>query len=148
MNIRVADKFDLPDLVELMRHYSALSPVVALRTEHDETHVRNLLYSIIVGAGVIWVAERDETIGMLVCIRQQNIWNPKVMLLSELAFWVEEEYRGGTAAYRLIKAYEEYAEEQKSSGHIAAYTISRLHTSIFNPQRLGYQSIEETYIKQ
>jgi N-acetylglutamate synthase-like GNAT family acetyltransferase len=149
MNIRTADKFDLLELVEMMRHYSAHSPVVALRTDHNEEHVRNLLYTIMVGAGVIWVAERDnEIVGMLACIRQQNIWNPKVMLLSELAFWVEEEFRGGSAAYRLLKAYEQYAEEQKRDGHIVAYTISKLHTSIFKPEKLGYTAIEQTYIKQ
>lgn len=146
MKIRPADKFDTDTILRLLRNYSEHSPIIALRTEHNPEYVKQLLTHLFAGMGAIWLAEDgDKTLGMLVACRIPNVWNPLVITVNELAFWVEPEARNGTAGYRLIKAYEAWAEQQTDA---VGYTVSRLHTSQFDPAHHGYTMIEQTYIKQ
>jgi len=82
----------------------------------------------------------------LIAMRNPNVWDPKIMMMNELAYWVEPEHRGSTAGYKLIKKYKEYAEELKSNGDIQAYTISKMTTSPdLKYDRLGFEKIEEMW---
>jgi N-acetylglutamate synthase-like GNAT family acetyltransferase len=147
--IREATRYDIDVIVEMMRSYSALSPIKQLRTDHNEYHVRQLITAILVGAGKAWLAYKDnKPVGMLLSYRNGNMWNPNVMMLSELAFWVEPEHRHSTYGYRLLTEYDKYASKQLDSGSIAAYTISKLSNSEFDPSRRGFDWIESTYVKQ
>jgi N-acetylglutamate synthase-like GNAT family acetyltransferase len=147
--IRQATRYDIDVIVEMMRSYSALSPIIELRTNHNEYHVRQLITAILVGAGSAWLAyEDDKPVGMLLAYRNGNMWNPNVMMLSELAFWVEPEYRHSSHGYRLLREYDKYASEQVECGSITAYTISKLSNSEFDPSRRGFEWIESTYVKQ
>lgn len=150
MIIRQANKFDVENLIVLMMHYSSHSPITVLKHEHNPQHVEQLLHTLIAGMGVIWVAEKENSdiVGMIIAIRQPNIWNPSILILHELAFWVEPEYRNTSIAYRLLRAYEDSAEEEWQKGVIAGWTISKLADSEFNPSRRGYEHIESTYLKQ
>lgn len=150
--IRIATKFDIPQLVNLMRQYSKHSPVEELRHNQNPSHVEQLLHTLIAGMGIIWVAEGgedgDELVGMLIAMRQPNIWNPRVLLLQELAFWVEEDYRHTSIGYRLLRAYEDWAQDEYDRGVIVGWTISKLADSEFEPERKGYKLIESTYLKE
>jgi N-acetylglutamate synthase-like GNAT family acetyltransferase len=146
MLVRTATRTDIDTIVTLLRNYSQCSPVAALRDQHDEHYVRQLITGIIVGQGRIWIAEDSaaQPMGMLMAIRMPSIWNPNITTLTELAFWVEPAARNSSTGYRLLKSYEQYAETE-SVNH---YTISRLDSSQFDPARRGYDLLEQTYIKQ
>lgn len=146
MLVRTATRTDIDTVVTLLRNYSQYSPIAALRDQHDEHYIRQLITGIIVGQGRIWLAEDStaQPAGMLMAIRMPCIWNPNITTMTELAFWVEPSARHSTAGYRLLKSYEQYAETE-SVNH---YTISRLDSSQFNPERHGYDLLEQTYIKQ
>lgn len=149
MTVRTATKHDVPQLVMLMRNYSRYSPIAQLTEQQNAAHVEQLLHAIIAGAGIIWVADSgEELVGMIITVRQPNIWNPQLMLLQELAFWVEPDYRNSSIAYRLLRAYEEGAQDEYDRGVIIGWTISKLADSEFNPENRGYELLESTYIKQ
>jgi GNAT superfamily N-acetyltransferase len=147
MNVRTADRFDTPDLIELLRHYRSATPWPRLADCDNETYIRTVLAHIFAGMGAIFVAEKAGTmIGMLIAIRNNNIWDPDLYVLDELAYWVEPEHRGSRAGYRLIRAYQQYAEELKTSGKIEAYTISKMASSPdLNYGRLGFEKSEEKW---
>ena len=147
MNIRFANKFDIPRLIELMKHYRSQSPLECLKDSNNEHHVETLLQHIIAGSGVIYVADYEGlVVGMIVAIKNKNIWDPDIHNFNELAYWVEPEHRGTSAGYRLLKAYQEAAEQAKASGEIKYYTISKMINSPdLSYDRFGFRKLEEMW---
>ena len=147
MNIRPANKFDLDCLVDMMKHYRSQSPLECLKESNDEIYVRSILTHIIIGRGVLFVAEKDSlVIGMIMALKNENLWDPEIHAFNELAFWVEPEHRGTSAGYRLLKAYQEAAEQAKASGEIKYYTISKMINSPdLSYDRFGFRKLEEMW---
>lgn len=147
-SVRVATRYDLEIILDMMRHYAAVGPVKLLATAQNEDHVRKFLTAILVGAGRIWLGERDgETVGMLICVRNPNLWNPDLMYLQELAWWVEPHARNTMIGARLLYAFRDYAIDEIESGRCAGYTISKMINSPdIDYSRLGMNKLEETWI--
>ena len=147
--IRQANKFDLPEIIRMLKNYRDNSPIKILREANNEEHIINLMSQIFYGAGFIFIAEKNDVcIGMLIAAYIPNLWNPKAIQCSEIAYWVEPEYRGSSAAYRLIAAYIKECEKLKEESKIEFYTIAKMINSPdlkFN--KFGFQKLEETWIK-
>jgi len=147
--IRQANKFDIDAIVEMLKKYREVAPIDVLRFADDEEYIKNLLSEIISGMGFILIAEKNEAaIGMLIAAKIPNIWNPKTMQCSEVAYWVNPENRGGTAAFRLISEYMKKCEEWKKQGSIHFYTISKMNNSPdLKYQKLGFEKLEDTWFR-
>lgn len=146
--VRTANRYDIDDIIILLREYSKHSPITVHQTIQNEEYVRTLITCIIMGQGKIFLALNDDsTVGMLICIRQPNIWNKDIYLLQELAWYIYPEYRNTTLGYRLYTEYKNYATELLNTNKIVGYTLSKMSTSPnLNYERLGFEKIEETYI--
>lgn len=130
----------------MLKRYREHSPIHLHRSTGDE-HAREILNHIFAGLGVVFVSEEDWGItGMLIAMRNPNVWDPKIMMMNELAYWVEPEHRGSSAGYRLIQTYKAYADQLKAQGDIQAYTISKMTTSPdLKYDRFGFEKIEEMW---
>jgi N-acetylglutamate synthase-like GNAT family acetyltransferase len=147
--IRQANKFDMDAIIELLRKYQKNSPLDALRYANDEEYIRKLLTELLSGMGFIFLAEKDNVIiGMLIAAIFPNIWNPKAKQCSEVAYWVDPEFRGGLAAYRLITAYVKECEEMTRQGKINFFTITKMVNSPdLKYNKFGFSKLEETWVK-
>jgi len=146
MKIRQANKFDIPRLIELMKHYRSCSPLPCLLDSNDVAHVENILTQILAGRGVIFVAEKEQVVGMLIAIRNPNIWDPSITAINELAYWVEPEHRNTTAGYKLLSKYRDWCEQAKVLGTIHYYTVSKMVNSPdLSYDRLGFKKLEEMW---
>jgi N-acetylglutamate synthase-like GNAT family acetyltransferase len=147
MKIRQASRFDIPRLIELMKHYREQSPLACLKQSNNETYVESVLYHITLGKGVIYVAEHEGlVVGMIVAIKNQNIWDPEIYTYNELAYWVEPEHRGTSAGFKLLKRYQEAAEQAKVLGTIKYYTITKMINSPdLSYDRFGFRKLEEMW---
>ena len=147
--IRQANKFDIPFIIEMLKHYRDNAPLEVLRAANDEEYIEKLLSELLAGLGFIFLAEKDnKIIGMLIAGMIPNLWNPKVKQCSEIAYWVEPEHRGGTAAYRLIKSYINECESMMRSGKIHMYTMSKMINSPdLKYEKFGLSKLEETWVK-
>lgn len=145
--IRQATKFDTNRIIEMLREYRSATPWSRLAECDNEKYIKTMLAHIFAGMGVVFLAEREEqTIGMLIAIRNPNIWDPDLIVMNELCYWVEPEWRGGTSGYRLLSAYKEYCDKLKSQGLIEAYTISKMANSPdLDYGRWGFTKLEETW---
>jgi N-acetylglutamate synthase-like GNAT family acetyltransferase len=146
MNVRQANKWDIPQLIQMLKNYRMAAPWDRLKNCDNEDHVNSLLTRCLV-AGAIFVAEKDEKlVGMLVAIKNSNVWDPDLFVVNELAYWVEPEYRGSSAGYKLITRYKNYCDQEKSLGHIEAYTISKMINSPdLDYGRFGFNKLEEQW---
>jgi N-acetylglutamate synthase-like GNAT family acetyltransferase len=147
--IRQASKFDMDAIIELLRKYQKNSPLDALRYADDEEYIRKLLTELLSGMGFVFLAEKDNVIiGMLIAAIFPNIWNPKAKQCSEVAYWVDPEFRGGLAAYRLITAYVKECEEMTRQGKINFFTITKMVNSPdLKYNKFGFNKLEETWVK-
>lgn len=147
--IRKADKFDIPFIVEMLKNYRNAAPLKILNEANDKEYIEQFLFNLIVGSGFILLAEKDNvSIGMIIAGIIPNIWNPKVKQCSEIAYWVEPEFRGGTSAYRLLKSYIDECNKMMESGRIQMYTMSKMVNSPdLKYEKFGLSKLEETWVK-
>lgn len=147
MRVRHATPFDIPALVDLLREYRSHTPLQFLNEADDEKYITTMLTEIISGKGVALVAENGDVFGMLIAGIHSSRWSPKHLLLTELAYWVEPEHRGGTAGYRLLAMYVAEAKQLKESGRICNFFISKMVNSPdLSYGKLGFEKLEEFWV--
>ena len=145
MKIRKANKFDLPQLKQMLWNYHDSGNIKGLDITSEETGLR-ILSMILVGGGVALVSEKDNVLtGMLLAVRSPFLWDNTKTIMTEIAYWVEPEHRGSTAGYRLLKEYVEYCDELKDLNKISNYTISQMEGQELNYSRFGFKPIEHTW---
>lgn len=146
--IRNASAFDIPQIIEKLRSYRAHMPYEFLSDADDEEYIKGLLTQLMAGQGVVLVAEKDKAIiGMLIAGVMPSIWSPKHLMLTEFAYWVDPEHRGGTAGYRLLKQYMDEAIKMREAGRIAKCFISKMINSPdIKFDRYGFKKLEEFWV--
>jgi predicted acetyltransferase len=129
----------------MLRHYRDSGTIKGLTVENEETGMK-ILTAIIVGLGVAFVSEKDKKLtGMLLAIKSPFMWDANKLIMSEIAYWVEPEYRGSTAGYRLLAKYVEHCDELKDNGVIVNYTMSQMEGQELDYSRFGLKPIETTW---
>jgi N-acetylglutamate synthase-like GNAT family acetyltransferase len=147
MNIRPANKFDLPYIIEMLKHFRDNSPVEKIKECNNHEYISSLFHSVLVGRGVAFVAEYDQPFGMIIGYIDQNVWDPEIKVLKELVYWVEPNHRNTTAGYRLLKAYNDKAKELVSENRIQLYTMTKMVNSPdLDFSRFGYTKTEEVWV--
>lgn len=145
--IRHANKFDLPHVIRMLHDYKKQSPLSIMATCDNEEHVSRIFNAILHGRGVALIAEKEQPIGMLLGFIDQNIWDPNILMMREICYWIDENHRGGTAGYRLLKEYNKIGEDLVEAGRIEAYAISKMVNSPdLKYERFGYKKIEENWV--
>jgi len=146
--VREANKFDIPALLDMLRAYRIATPLDFLRDVDDAEYITKLLIELMSGRGLILIAEEAEPIGMLMAIISPSQWQLSKYLMTEMAYWVQPEHRGGTAGYRLLKAYQKKGQELKSQNRIENFLISKMSNSPdlkFN--KFGFSKLEEFWVQ-
>jgi GNAT superfamily N-acetyltransferase len=144
--IRSATRWDEDEVVLMLERYKRESPLVFHKTSSTE-HARKILQHIWAGAGLCYVSYDEAGIhGMIIGIKNPNIWNPDIYAMHEMAFWVNPERRGTRAGYKLLKAYIEECKAMKEQGLIEYYTISKMINSPdLDYGRFGFNKLEEMW---
>jgi len=146
--IRKATKYDIPKLLQMVNGYAAEFPCGLANDPQwfDEKYLSSLLMTIIAGCG--FVLMDDDERGFLAAIIVPNVWNPKILELSELAWWVYPEHRNSTIGGKLWIEFDREAEKLKASGRIKLIKTSlTVKSPKINFEKRGYTMLETAYIK-
>lgn len=145
-SIRLAELADVPRLVEMGHRFLDASPWAKFGKR--ENRVRDLPEVVrrIVTYGVAFVAEQDGvviggllgTIGPAWCI-------PSETVATELAWWIDEEHRGGRTAVKLLRTFEGWAYAQGASA-VALTSIDATAGRLL--EALDYRMVERSYWKE
>lgn len=147
MIVRQASPFDIPVLLDMLRSYRSLTPLAFLSQADDIEYVTRLLTELMAGKGVVLVADNDGVVGMLIASIGPSVWSPKHFLMTELAYWVEPESRGGTAGYRLLAEYKKTGERLVKENRICNFLISKMSNSPnLQYQKFGFDKLEEFWV--
>lgn len=147
--IRLATRYDIPRLLEIVEAYAYENPIRVLGQPHNHfpRYVEELLFSIIAGRGFIYIDEHMR--GAIIAIKQSNVWSPKVKELNELLWWVEPEHRNGTVGGRLWKAFDDRAKEMLKSGDIDFVVTSiSAHGPLIDYTKRGYKPLGASFVRE
>lgn len=144
--IKDASQSDIPQIIELARKFHAVSGYENI--EFDEETVENILItSIDQGLCSIGVVD-GKIVGFLAGLAYPAILNANVMVGTEIAWWVEPEFRGKKIAIQLLLRAEENARAK------GLYCWSMMCLEKLNAdgleniyERLGYEKAERTYLR-
>ena len=150
MKIRQATIQDRETIWNMLRDYRKASPLQA-HDNIDETTAKQTVEIILTqNRGIILLSQVEARItGMLMAVYTINLWDQKIRYMAELAYWVDPEYRGSSAGYRLLNQYCQVGNLLIQQQEIQYYTVSKMVTSPdLNYERFGFERLEETYICQ
>jgi N-acetylglutamate synthase-like GNAT family acetyltransferase len=147
MKVRLANKFDLPVVLDMLRNFRNHTPIDMMRECNNEEYINKLFHHVILGGGVALIAEDKDVAGMIIGVKDQNVWDPEVKVLRELVYWVEPQYRGSTAGYKLLLRYNKLAQELIDEQKINMYTMTKMVNSPdLDFTRFGYKKTEEVWV--
>jgi GNAT superfamily N-acetyltransferase len=146
--IRMATASDEEAILTMAREFAAFAPYHSFITPTDDELRATIRYFI--EHATVFVADSDgKVIGMLWAILSPMWYAPRSSIATELAWWVAPSHRRGTAAIRLVQAFERWAKDQgavlisMSNLQVGnAYEVSAMLT------RLGYSLTEQTHTKR
>jgi hypothetical protein len=141
---------DARHMIKLMQRFlTDTSYSQAEDASKDIEHLGKLAFTFI-NNGYVWLAfDSEEPVGILIAIKEPNLWNPKHAQLRELIWYVVPEKRNSTIGGRLFKQYCLKGDELKQQGKITAYFTSMMtSTESCDLERRGFRCTEQTYIKE
>ena len=148
MNIREANKFDVNQVINLIHQFQEANKLPeSLMEELDDTYLNKLFYHMILGAGVVYVAEIDNNVvGIIIGIKSSSPWFPNQITLKELMLYTVKEYEGKGIGSKLLKAYNDKAKELLENKDISVYAVSvTKDLGKLNYEKYGYKKVEETW---
>ena len=144
--IRIANKFDVPQILNMLRNYRDSGKISGVKDITDETTPIRILTHILAGGGIAYVDQKDnELMGMLLAVKTPYLWDHSKYVMNEIVYWVEPEHRGSTTGYRLLSKYIEHCDTLVEDNVIVNYTMSQMEGQQLNYSRFGLRPIEHTW---
>lgn len=146
--IRKATPADMDALAVMAERFIAFSPHAGMVQSSDAQ--RRAAMQWVIDNGCIFVAEVGDTIvGMLMAVISPTWFAPDTPIATELAWWVDEHHRKGTAAIRLVQAFEEWAKESGAAIACMCEMVVEGQPPVGDMiQRMGYIPSERAFIKE
>lgn len=147
--IRLASRYDIPRLLEIVEAYAYENPIEILgqKENHNPRHVEQLLFNIILGKGFILIDNNMR--GALIAIKQNNIWSPNLKELHELLWWVEPEHRNGSIGGRLWKQFDKIGSELLALGDVdLVMTSVSAKGPLIDYTKRNYKAVGASFVKE
>jgi GNAT superfamily N-acetyltransferase len=139
MDIREATLEDAETLIKMLFNFASESPYTNLV---DFYRVGQLAGSFILDDDKLALICEDK--GMLLALTMPFLWGTK-RTATEMAWWVEPEYRKSGLGTELIGFFHAWAEDKGCSA-ITLTSIDSKMNKLYD--KLGFKLCEQTYIKE
>jgi hypothetical protein len=146
--IRLATRADLTIVTDLLVEFLLETAYNKHTDRIDSEHIKKLAYSVL-HHGYIWIYFNGEVaVGLLIAVKEQNMWMPDKTSLREMVWFVKEEYRKTLGAGRLFVKFCEQGDQLLESGEIQGYFTTRMtSTQDYDLERRGFRLTEKLYIR-
>jgi hypothetical protein len=121
----------------------------SVEAANDIEHLGKLVFTVM-NNGYIWISYVDELpVGILIAIKEKNLWAPKHSELRELVWFVKQEHRKSSIGGRLFKTFCDMGNTLLEQDKIDGYFTTRMTTTEdINLERRGFRLTEKTYLKE
>jgi hypothetical protein len=145
--VRDATAADLDAIADMGVKFSAYTAYAKHMTPTKEELLA--AFQTLLSVGKIFVADIDgKVVGFIGCLIHPSWFSPTTRIAMEMAWWMNEDHRGGVSAIRLVKAYEDWATSMGASFICMSDLIIDGNPGIGNMLgRLGYTMTERTHMK-
>lgn len=141
---------DARHIIDLMQQFlNETSYDQALEASRDIEHLGKLAFTFI-NNGYVWLAFNDEQpVGILIAIKEPNLWSPKHIQLREMIWYVVPSHRKTSIGGRLFAKYCETADLLLEKDLITGYFTSIMSTTdSVGLERRGFKLKESSYLKE
>lgn len=140
---------DLDQAIELLVQFIKETVYKDHDSDINRMHLGRLVH-MIMHSHYAWLALVDDLpVGLLLAVREKNIWAPTLSQMRELVWYVKPEHRTGPIAGRLFLEYSRCADQLLEQGKIDGYFTTRMaSTEPVNLERRGFKLVEQTYLKE
>jgi len=151
MNIREANKHDLPYFIELIEKLASVEHIMRYNYEKlSHNHLTAIFSTIIAGRGAMLVVENEETKklhGMAAGMINPHLFAPHIAIMTQIVLWVDEEVRK-KAGFKLMSAYEDKTDEYIEEGRIR-YGVITASEPLFKTDfsKFGYTMDEKCWLR-
>jgi RimJ/RimL family protein N-acetyltransferase len=145
MKIRKANIMDMPYMIREGQEF--LSWVYPDKRVDNETLIQRL--RMVTTQGVCYVAEiNGKQIGAIGGIITPNMWYGLEQDLTELFWWVQKEYRGSSAALRLLKQFILHGKTDPKITNVimTKENISPISEKVY--EKRGFELKESNYVME
>ena len=149
MKIREANKFDLLKVIDLVSDfYDGVELDLKSYGKLDLEYVNKLFHHIVLGGGVAIVAEHgDKLVGIILAIKNPNIFYPDKVVLNEMLIYVDPTHRKSSACYKMLLKYKEIGEQLIKDDKITTYTVTKTEQlDQIKFENFGYRKTEEVWV--
>ena len=146
--IRSATRSDLNTVTMLLLEFLSSTSYNKHTDAIEAEHIKRLAYSLLY-SGYTWLYYAGDTpVGLLIAVKEKNIWMPSKTSLRELVWYVREEYRGTIGAGKLFVEFCKTGDKLLNSGEIQGYFTTRMTTTTdYDLERRGFRLTEKLYLK-
>lgn len=146
--IRRATRSDLTTVHSLLIDFLQSTSYDKHMADLDEEHIKKLAYNVI-QVGYVWLYEHEQVaVGLLIAIKEQNIWMPSKVSLRELVWFVKEEYRRSPGAGRLFIEFCRLGDQLLLNKEIEGYFTTRMATTgDYDLSKRGFREVERLFLK-
>ena len=148
--IKLANTNDTLTVVNLLKSFlQETSYAQAKEASENFEHLCKIVWMTL-QHGYIWLAYVGEKpAGVLLAIKEPNIWLPAAKELKELVWYIRPEYRKNTIGGKLFLNFCKKGEELLKSGEIQGYFTTKMTTTdTIDYESRGFRQTEVTYIKE
>jgi hypothetical protein len=146
---KISSQEDLEQAVELLEEFILETVYKDHKGDINTMHLGRLVH-MIMHSHYAWLATVDDrAVGLLLAVREKNIWAPTLSQMRELVWYVKPEHRQGAIAGRLFLEYCKAAERLLEEGQIDGFFTTRMaSTEQINLERRGFKLVEQTFLKE
>lgn len=146
--IRLATRADLNTVTDLLVEFLTHTAYNKHTAVIDREHLTKIVFSVL-HSGYIWLYFNGEVaVGMLIAVREQNIWMPTKSSLREMVWYVRDEYRKTIGGGRLFIKFCEQGEQLMREKKIDGYFTTRMSsTQDYDLESRGFRLTEKLYLK-
>lgn len=143
--IREATEDDIIEIAQLVKRFMAEGGPFF---KFNKDKVMNFLNVAVSNPSMyVAVAEQDSfVVGFIIGMCQEHPF-VDTFLSTEIGFYIDPRYRGGTKAVKLLKSFENWSKEMNAKEIVFSDVVNITDHSAFY-SKLGYTPCERTYVKE
>lgn len=110
--LKIGTWLDFEDIESMLHKFISMTPYENITVDHDK--VRAMISDFLGDNGttkiIVLAVENDKTIGMIVGATSEPLFSTEKMAC-EMAWWVDPDHRNSRVGFKLIEAYEYWANK-------------------------------------
>ena len=147
IEFRKAKEEDIPQVIEELREFSKFcGGKTPLFQEHNLLYTEGVLKKLIKDHVFYGAFVKDKLVGFIAGTLSRHLFNPEIIVLNEVFFWVRPEFRNSKVAKSLLDSYIKYGKI--NADWVLVGVIDKSTLSGRSLEKRGFKLKEQSYLME